>query len=296
MPEEVKQKCFVIMPFDQTIEEHTKEYWDNHYEKFLEPLIESGHPLKAERSTALRGDILRQIITDLVTASIVVADLTDANPNVYWELGIRQSFKHGTVTIAEDGTKLPFDLGAKGTLFYFPKDHIKMQEFGSKFHEVIVDCLKNPDLPDSHVLETISGRGTLYQVLTRDETIRKFNALISEIERNEGILKGVMETCKENIERRKKKEDIELVTSRFRCPAVELLIVSRYVDADEEFYETAESYFDNLLQVNDQLSIWETSPKPTEKWFLKTSENFEAVMKKLHELITKHVKEIETVL
>lgn len=296
MPEEVKQKCFVIMPFDQTIEEHTKEYWDNHYEKFLKPLIESGHSLKAERSTALRGDIIRQIITDLVTASIVVADLTDANPNVYWELGIRQSFKHGTVTIAEDGTKLPFDLGAKGTLFYFPKDHIKMQEFGSKFHKAIDDCLKNPDLPDSHVIETISGRGTLYQVLTRDETIRKLNALISEIKRNKGLLKHVTEVCNKNIERRKKKEGVIFVTGRFRCPAVELLIVSRYVDADEKFYETVEAYFDDLLRVDDQLSIWETSPEPTEKWLLIDSERFEAVMKNLHELIIKHMKEIETVL
>ena len=103
---EIKQKCFVIMPFSKTSEEHTKEYWTNHYHKFLKPLIDSSHPLKAERSSPLRGDIIRQIITKLVTVPIVVADLTDANPNVYWELGVRQSFKHSTVTIAEDGTKL----------------------------------------------------------------------------------------------------------------------------------------------------------------------------------------------
>ncbi len=104
MASEVKQKCFVIMPFSKTSEKHTKEYWTKHYETFIKPLIESGHSLIAERSSPLRGDILRQIVTDLVTAPIVVADLTDANPNVYWELGVRQSFKHGTITIAEEGT------------------------------------------------------------------------------------------------------------------------------------------------------------------------------------------------
>ncbi|GAI91081.1 unnamed protein product, partial [marine sediment metagenome] len=184
MASEVKQKCFVIIPFSKTTDEHTEEYWTKQYETFIKPLIESGHPLVAERSAPLRGDILRQIITDLVTAPIVVADLTDANPNVYWELGVRQSFKHGTITIAENGTALPFDLGGKGTLPYFPKDHIKMQGFRNQFHKAVKDCLDNPNLPDSHVLETIGGRGTLFQILMRDESLRKLDALFSEIKRN----------------------------------------------------------------------------------------------------------------
>jgi hypothetical protein len=95
---------------------------------------------------------------------MVVADLTDANPNVYWELGVRQSFKHGTVTIAQHGTTLPFDIGAKGTLFYYPENHIEMAEFEKRFRTAIEDCLMRPDRPDSHVLETISGRGTLFEI------------------------------------------------------------------------------------------------------------------------------------
>jgi len=112
MSEEAKTRCFVIMPFSQTSEHHTEEYWNNHYQAFLKPVIES-HSLVPYRSSPLRGDILRQIITELVTAPLVIADLTDANPNVYWELGVRQSFKHGTITIAENDTTLPFDLGVK---------------------------------------------------------------------------------------------------------------------------------------------------------------------------------------
>jgi hypothetical protein len=44
---------------------------------------------------------------------------TDLNANVIWELGVRQSFDHCTITISEDvGKHLPFDLGVKGTLYY----------------------------------------------------------------------------------------------------------------------------------------------------------------------------------
>ena len=240
MKKDVKQKCFVVTPFSETSEEHSEEYWTKHYERFLKPLIELSHPLVAERSRPLRGDILRQIITDLVTASIVVADLTDANPNVYWELGVRQGFKHGTITIAEDGTVLPFDLGGKGSLFYFPTDHLRMSAVETQFHEAITDCLSKPDLPDSHVLETIGGRGTLYQILARDESTRRLDAVISEIKGNRNLLRAIVQTCDKNDKSKseakgKGGQEIEYVTLRFRCMAVGLLITSRYIDAKKAF-------------------------------------------------------------
>ena len=98
------------MPFSKTTNEHTEDYWTNHFNKVLKPLIEEDTTVEAHRSTPMRGDILKQIINDLVVDPIVVADLTDKNENVYWELGVRQSFKHGTITIAEEKTVLPFDI------------------------------------------------------------------------------------------------------------------------------------------------------------------------------------------
>lgn len=300
MVSETKQKCFVIMPISKTSDKHTKEYWTKHYETFIKPLIESEHPLIAERSAPLRGDILRQIITDLVTAPIVVADLTDANPNVYWEVGVRQSFKHGTITIAENGTTLPFDLGGKGTLFYFPDDHIKMQEFVKQFHEAINDCLNNPDLPDSHVLETVGGRGTLHQILIRDESLRRLGALISEIERNAAVLKEVLDTCYENIKRKKEAEGEKFgriyVTSRFCTVALEMLVISRYIDADKTFYEITEDYMDKLIELNDQLPTWEISPDLFESWFLELQEKFKSSIDKFKKLVIEQQKVIETIL
>ena len=298
----VQQKCFVIMPFSKTSDMHTEEYWTKHFGEFLKPLIESSHPIIADRSSPLRGDIVRQIITDLVTAPIVVADLTDANPNVYWELGVRQSFKHCTITIAEYGTPLPFDLGGKGTLFYFPGDHIKMQGFENKFHEAIDDCLNNPNLPDSHVLETISGRGTLYQILTRDESLRKLDALISEIERNKSILQWVVSTCNKNMKAKEQadakgeKFSRTCVTSRCRLPAIEMLVTSRYVDADKTFYGKAEDYMDKIIRINDQLLTWESDAVLFETWFLGLQERYISRTNEFRKLIMEHKKIIETLL
>jgi len=176
------------MPFSDT-KSHDKNYWDGHY-KYLESLL-SVFPLRIHRSEALRGDIVKQIITDLVTSHIVIADLTDLNANVFWELGVRQSFKHCTITIFEENNAnktLPFDLAAKGTLFYQPNVPIKMVEFVKKFNSAINDCIINPNYPDSYVLEAISGRGTLFQILMKQESIRK---LVFFASRNSPLLQNI---------------------------------------------------------------------------------------------------------
>ena len=75
--------CFVIMPFSKTTDEHTEDYWAEHFDSFLKPLIEENPNLEARRSEALRGDVLKQIITDLVISPVVVADLTDNNCTIF---------------------------------------------------------------------------------------------------------------------------------------------------------------------------------------------------------------------
>ncbi len=262
----IRKKCFVIMPFDETTEEHSEEYWTKHLESFLKPTIEECPKVEAYRSEALRGDILRQIITDLIVSPVVVADLTDFNPNVFWELGVRQSFKHGTVTIAQAGTKLPFDLSVKSTLPYYPKDHIKNREFSIQFKKAILDCLSHPDKPDSHVLETISGRGTLFQIIQRAETIRRVEALVTECEWNKGLFNAVIKLVDKNIKNPKKRE---IKAARFCSCAIELLLASRYLDESSSFYGKLQTTFAVIELLNDQLRSWPINPNGTERFFLK---------------------------
>jgi hypothetical protein len=263
MSEVGKQTCFVIMPFSRTIGAHDESYWTTHFERYLTPIIEEDGKLTAIRSEALRGNILNEIIRQLVTAPVVVADLTDANRNVYWELGVRQSFKHGTVTIAEEGTDLPFDLGAKGTLFY-SSERVKHVEFSRKFKRALADCLEHPERPDSHVLEAISGRGSLFQIFRKDETIRRLEALESENEYNLLIIEMVRVDSEKNL--KKIPDEKLMVTNRFRMSAMELLITDRYIEEKAEFYELAEDCYDSAIKLNDKLNEWLHFADRTDTW------------------------------
>lgn len=285
--------CFVIMPFSETTKEHTDDYWNRHFESFLKPLIEENRKLEARRSQPLRGNILNQIITDLVVSEVVVADLTDRNPNVYWELGVRQSFKHGTITIMETGTRLPFDIGGKGTLPYFPKDHLKNEGFRSRFKQALQDCLSYPERPDSYVLESIFGRGTLFELFRRDEATRRLDAVLSECSRNSGILDKVVDRVNMN---QKDPENRKFTTNRLAMSSVELLVTNRYIDKDRSFFTLAENYLGGILSVNEALNRWKESPVSTEKWLVsfigtlkKRLEKFETEVEDAREKIRKRV-------
>lgn len=257
--------CFVIMPFSKTTSRHTERYWKKHFKEFLKPLIEDNTKLEARRSEPLRGDLLKQIIEDLIFSPVVVADLTDHNPNVFWELGIRQSFKHGCITIAEKGTKLPFDLHAKGTLFYPKANRIEQEDFRRKFKKSIEHCITHPDIPDSIVLESISGRGTIFEIFRRDEAIRRLQGLKRECLSNIIIVKSTVKLAKENQE---KPERRHYVTTRLRGASIDLLETTRYIEEEASFYNSLNDIMLGIGAINGQLDLWESSPNSVEKWVL----------------------------
>ena len=283
MPRKPKYRCFIIMPFSKTSETHTEDYWTKHFETFLRFIIDPIPNIKAYRSEPLRGDILKQIIRELINAEIVIADITDYNPNVFWELGVRQSFKHCTITIAEEGTFLPFDISSKSTLFYSPKDHIKNSNFILKLKNAIKDCIKNPDNPDSYILETISGRGSLYEIIRREENLRRLDALISEIKYNIEVFNVVHELIE---------EEGTVPTSRFRTSALKLFSTNRYVKLSREDYEFLEYCYDELHSLNGQLKIIEYSEAATNKYIQSRKKDHQEFLEKLTKLIKQIYKDV----
>lgn len=291
-----RKRCFVIMPFSGTSATHTEEYWNHHFEFFLKPLIESCNNVEAFRSEPLRQDLVRQIVNDLVFSQIVIADLTDSNPNVYWELGVRLSFRHGTVTIANEGSKIPFDIATKSVLFY-PSDLKKRENFSKQFKQAIIDCVSNPDRPDSFVLEAITGRGSVYAVIHRAEMVRKVEGLISENEANKEIFNFIIKTVVENRGMRfayaRGKAQVILV-SLFDS-AISLLLAERYLEEDSEFYESVHQLLVAIHAINNQIVTWGSFTKNIDEYFLKNRPLFESLFAQYQKrLIDIHKKLLST--
>lgn len=111
--------CFVIMPFSATKDYRNEAYWTHFFFNFLTPALER-HGYRPRRSEANGNNLIRGIMDDLVCSHLVIAVLTDFNPNVWYELGVRHSHRSGTIMLCEEDQikTLPADLKNQGILCY----------------------------------------------------------------------------------------------------------------------------------------------------------------------------------
>jgi len=112
------KKCFVVMPFSKT-ESCTEDQWTEIFEEVIKPSVEeSGFGYQCIRSDVVPGAIIDHIIDNLNNSEIVIADLTDRNPNVFYELGVRHALKQGTILITQDFSHVPSDIRHYGVVEY----------------------------------------------------------------------------------------------------------------------------------------------------------------------------------
>jgi hypothetical protein len=64
------------------------------------------------------GEITPVMVESILSANLIIADLTDSNANVYYEVALAHAFKKPTVHIQIAGQDLPFDLKDVRTIPY----------------------------------------------------------------------------------------------------------------------------------------------------------------------------------
>ncbi|MGE5261618.1 MAG: TRAFs-binding domain-containing protein [Actinomycetota bacterium] len=105
--------CFVLMPFGKKLDAAGRvTNFDSVYEKVIAPaVVRAGlEPIRADEEK-IGGTIHKPMFERLMLCHYAVADITGANPNVFYELGIRHAMRpRSTVIVFAEGTVLPFDI------------------------------------------------------------------------------------------------------------------------------------------------------------------------------------------
>ncbi|MDB5192921.1 MAG: hypothetical protein JWQ96_2484 [Segetibacter sp.] len=110
-----QKTCFVVMGFGKKTDFETGRVLDldRSYKYLIKPAVEAAG-LKCIRADEIvhSGIIDVPMYEQLLTADVVVADLSTSNKNAYYELGVRHALRpYTTVVICEDGVKsFPFDV------------------------------------------------------------------------------------------------------------------------------------------------------------------------------------------
>ena len=98
-----KPKAFVIMPFDAEARPV--------YEDFIRPTLDNlGFEVSRADDLLNQRNILRDILSSIASANLLVADLTDSNSNVYYELGLAHALRKPVILLGQDIEEIPFDI------------------------------------------------------------------------------------------------------------------------------------------------------------------------------------------
>jgi hypothetical protein len=117
----LRELCFVLMPFGKKPDAGgTLVDFDAVYRELIAPAIEQADldPLRADEEMT-GGIIHKPMFERLMLCPYSVADLSTANANVFYELGVRHAVRpYSTVLIFGVGGRLPFDVAPLRALPY----------------------------------------------------------------------------------------------------------------------------------------------------------------------------------
>src|SRR5581483_9402517 len=153
-----KKLCFVIMPFSKT-KSCTEGEWTSFFEGVIRPSVEgAGLGYECRRSSAKTGNLIRDILQDLNKADVVIADLTDQRPNVFYELGVRHTLRNRTILIAARKSDIPSDLAGYAHHIYSKKTTDGINVLQTRLRDLITGLEVSLDRSDNPVADFLEQR------------------------------------------------------------------------------------------------------------------------------------------
>jgi len=146
MPDKI---CFVIAPIGEA-ESETRKRSDQVLKHVIGPAaLACGYKAIRADQISEPGMITSQVIQHIVDDPLVIADLTERNPNVFYELAIRHAIRKPLVQIIRKGEQIPFDVAGTRTIHVDHRDLDSVEEAKKEIGSQILALEK-----DSSKLET----------------------------------------------------------------------------------------------------------------------------------------------
>ena len=144
-----KKACFVIAPIGEP-ESDTRKRSDQILKHVISPAAaECGYETTRADQISEPGIITSQVIQRVVDDPLVVADLSETNPNVFYELAIRHGIRKPLVQLIRKGEQIPFDVAGTRTIHV---DHHDLDSVEQAKNEIVAQVRSLEK--DSSTLET----------------------------------------------------------------------------------------------------------------------------------------------
>jgi len=127
------------------------------------------------------GAITHQITSAIINADLVIADLTDTNANVFYELAIRHVLRRPYVQICDINTTLPFDVKDQRTIMFDFKDLDSVAEAKVLLVNFSNSALNNPDGLMTPIHEGLVIEGLLNSEKPSDQVLGQLMEKVTDL-------------------------------------------------------------------------------------------------------------------
>ena len=200
MSSEVKSKCFIITPIGDD-NDPIRRHIDGIIDAAIIPALGEKYEIVVAHRIYEPGSITKQIISEIYNDCLVVANVTNRNPNVMYELALRHAIGKPVITIAEKGTSLPSDIIMQRAIFYHndAKGVLELKEELVKA-ESEIDFEKTSG-PIFEVLGDISRDTQIIQKATEENhgDIEPLKYILERLDRIEHTIKSTNEKRHSNV-------------------------------------------------------------------------------------------------
>lgn len=126
-----KNCCFILMPFSAE--------WSDNVRLAIKNAVESQNLTFKIADESLGRDIMPDVWRGIYEARIIVADLSESNPNVAYEVGMADVLGKEMILLAQDPKTIPIDFAGARLLLYNVN---RMRELQNKLSDRIAQILK----------------------------------------------------------------------------------------------------------------------------------------------------------
>lgn len=182
--QEEQERCFVIMPIsDQG--DYPKGHFTKVYNQIFKPaIIAAGYePFRVDEDK-ISNPIINKIFDAVQNCPMALCDLSNRNPNVLYELGLRQAYDKPVVLVQDEKTPRIFDVSGINTVQYSSE---RLFENVMEAREKITDAL----------ISTRDGKVNSIVKIVQAESASMKTVEVSQEDRMEVMLSGIMSEIKE---------------------------------------------------------------------------------------------------
>lgn len=135
------KRCFVISPFGAPFDDYYKEI-------FTPAILAAGLEVFRADDIYGVGPIMQDVWDSIRESSVVLADLTTKNPNVFYELGIAHSYQKPVILLSKTMEDVPFDLRHYRVIIYNTAGVFWAKELKERITNTVTYLLESSSLPN----------------------------------------------------------------------------------------------------------------------------------------------------